>query len=321
MSNLFHVNQVRDVYIVSEYVAAPGANNAALLAAGTGAISLVTTESGDFTFLYKGVDGTIQSTDLIPASVLIGQSNVLWARATAAADYATKLRTWTITLDPAVNSGNPVAGQEYILNINLYGWGGLSRENAYFKFATVYAYTDMTAAQFYTALADSIERNFRREPEQIFTVNATATEVVITEVAPTWTREFSSEDPIDAVIYAGTITTNGDDFTWGIVEVAPDAGTIPTGQKIADLEYFGLGERGDVYRNNGWPYVISHTYIADPNAEYGVIDLDYYYVGNDHAVQKSEKTLTLASTDVATLNSIIGAINTAVGKDILEEIS
>ncbi len=84
------------------------------------------------------------------------------------------------------------------------------------------------------------------------------------------------------------------------------------------MEYFYMGERGDQYRNIGWPNVISTKYLVDPTAEYNTIDLHYAYQGSAEDIQKSEKDITLAivKVDDSLTNTIIGAINTAAGLSI-----
>lgn len=78
-----------------------------------------------------------------------------------------------------------------------------------------------------------------------------------------------------------------------------------------------MGERGDQYRNIGWPHVIETTYLVDPENEdgYSVLDIHYAYVGSNEGVQKSERDITLVGSK-ADINTVIGAINTAAGTSI-----
>lgn len=70
-------------------------------------------------------------------------------------------------------------------------------------------------------------------------------------------------------------------------------GVIGNGQKIADMEYFYMKERGDQYGNIGWPDVVKTTYLVNPSQEYSVIDIHYSYVGHNESVQMSEKDITI----------------------------
>jgi len=52
-------------------------------------------------------------------------------------------------LSSTVNSGAPVAGQDYILRLAFRNYIGLSEEDQYFKYGAVHAITGMTAEVFY----------------------------------------------------------------------------------------------------------------------------------------------------------------------------
>ena len=146
----------------------------------------------------------------------------------------------------------------------------------------------------------------------------------ITEVEQPWRLGIMEQTPVYFTVQPTTITVNGDERIWGTVEDTDPAGTISNGKKIADLEYFCMGERGDIYRNIGWPHNIPTTYLVDPTIKYNVIDIHYAYVGPNESVQKSEKDITIvvpkigannqASNKLA--NDIISAINTATGLTI-----
>ena len=145
----------------------------------------------------------------------------------------------------------------------------------------------------------------------------------ITEVEQPWRLGIMEQTPVYFTVQPTTITVNGDERIWGTVTEGTN-GTIGNSKKIADLEYFCMGERGDIYRNIGWPHNIPTTYLVDPTVKYNVIDIHYAYVGSNEGVQKSEKTITLVvpkvgatnSVSNALANSIITAINTATGLTI-----
>ena len=77
-----------------------------------------------------------------------------------------------------------------------------------------------------------------------------------------------------------------------------------------------MGERGDIYRNMGFPNVIPTTYLVDPTKEYHVLDISYYFAGPGEDVQKSQKSLSIVCADKATMNAIITAFNTATGLSV-----
>ena len=105
-----------------------------------------------------------------------------------------------------------------------------------------------------------------------------------------------SQVPVYFTIQPTNITYNGDELIWGKVDEVPanSADIIGNGKKIADMEYFYMGERGDFYRNVGFPNVIHTKYLVNPDSNYNTIDIHYFYEGSNENVQKSEKTITLA---------------------------
>jgi hypothetical protein len=133
---------------------------------------------------------------------------------------------------------------------------------------------------------------------------------------------------VEDVVWEDVIYSNGLKVTGGAVpedEIdtsnAPDGGTVPNGHLAAELEYFSMGERADLYRQVGWPDCRITEYLVDPTKEYDMIGLHYFYIGSNHAIQKSEKDITLliprAGTD--TTASSLGALATSV-KEAIEAL-
>lgn len=330
----FSTNQVRQLYVAK---ALKTPHVLASDAAGSIAVKNDTAKNHLY-FEYKGADNLMRSD-------LIDIKNILYAKATDADDMAHELKSVTVTLATDVNGGAPVAGQDYILRIVFRQYVGMSDEDQYFKYGMVHAYAGMTASDFYKKLALSLAKNFSREvvplvkftltnPEdEAVPVDATTKEssltetytaLVIDEVEQPWRLGIMEQTPVYFTVQPTTITVNGDERIWGTVEDTDPAGTIDNGKKIADLEYFCMGERGDIYRGVGFPNNIPTTYLVDPTVKYNVIDIHYAYVGSNESVQKSEKTITLVVPKVgannqasnALANSIISAINTATGLTI-----
>lgn len=408
----FSVNQVRQLFVAKAYKATAVVDSDAV-----GTISVHSNTDGDVYFKYRGVDGVMRS-DLIPkAQILIGKS-------TPAAKMSRGLTKYEVTLDPTVNSGAPLASQDYLLRIVFREYIGLSPEDQYFKYGVVHAVTGMTAATFYETLQASLIKNFKYEVTQLLnftlkgtkatvamttntgvtvtavnngtagnsitfavasvsastasvtvtgtaivasltaaaktiadlksliasdpdasalvTITGTDATTVVTEATPVtlatgtttglvveeieqpWVIGRMASMPVQFKLQPDQIVVSGDELTWGVVTSVTPTTTIINGKKIADLEYFLMGERGDIYRNVGFPYVINTTYQADSSLKYNVLDIHYYYVGANEASQKSEKDITLAipsvgaalSDQVALANTIIGAFNTASGLSI-----
>lgn len=411
----FSTNQARQLYVAE---ALKPSN-----AISTGAVGSIAVKSdpakNHLYFEYMGAGGMLRSD-------LIDIKNIMYAKATDADDLAHKLAKYKVTLDPTVNGGSPVAGQDYILRIAFRNYIGMSEEDQYFKYGMVHAVSGMAADSFYQELYKSLKKNFSRETEQLldFSLEGTAAKCIITDTGVTVTAvengvignsikftvesvdatnagfrvtqeggftviraslakdkgtvqdlknlvaanpgiaamiSIEGEDttvlspstdlvpltggsasgliveevpqewilgtfpqvPVNFTLMPDTIVVNGDDRIWGLVEKQASTNSIPDGHKIADLEYFCMGERGDVYRMVGFPNVIRTKYLVNPDLKYNTIDIHYAYVGSNEAVQKSEKDITIVVPKVGgnsdsnrLTNDIIAAINTATGLEI-----
>lgn len=332
----FSTNQVRQLYVATAF---KSSNMIASDTVGSIAVKSDTAKSHLY-FEYMGAGGMTRSD-------LIDIKNILYAKATDADDLAYDLAKYKLTLDDTVNGGEPVVAQDYILRIAFRNYPGLSEEDQYFKYGMVHAVTRMTASDFYKTLALSLVKNFSREEQgllkfylEIGGVDAgvvagtpievtkdtkesslvgTYTGIIIEEAPQDWILGVMEQAPVNFTIQPDLIIDNGDERIWGVVKKVTSTNSIPDGHKIADLEYFCMGERGDVYRMVGFPYVIRTKYLVDPDIKYNVIDIHYAYVGPNESVQKSEKDITIVVPKVgannqvsnALANNIISAINTA----------
>lgn len=337
----FSTNQVRQLYVAT---ALKSRNVTASVTAGSIAVKSDTAKSHLY-FEYMGAGGMTRSD-------LIDIKNILYAKATDADDLAYDLAKYKLTLDDTVNGGEPVVAQDYILRIAFRNYPGLSEEDQYFKYGMVHAVTGMTASDFYKTLALSLVKNFSREEQGLLkfyletggsdagvvagtptevtkdtkesSLTGTYTGIIIEEAPQDWILGVMEQTPVNFTIQPDLIIDNGDERIWGVVKKVASTNSIPDGHKIADLEYFCMGERGDIYRMVGFPYVIRTKYLVDPDIKYNVIDIHYAYVGSNESVQKSEKDITIVVPKIgannkasnALANSIISAINTATGLTI-----
>ena len=345
--SVFSTNQARHLYVATAF---KSANVTASDAAGSIAVKADTAKNHLY-FEYKGADNLMRSD-------LIDIKNILYAKAIDADDMAHGLKAVTVTLDSNINSGAPVAGQEYILRIAFRQYVGMSEEDQYFKYGMVHAYTGMDADEFYKVLALSIAKNFSREvvPLIKIEVHSAATKskggfdsngymvvtpttkdngksdttnpyyatdalvtdidsIRITEVEQPWRLGVMAQTPVYFTVQSVPVTVNGDERHWATLTEGT-SGSIGNGKLIADLEYFCMGERGDIYRGVGFPNSIPTKYMVDASKKYYVLDIHYAYIGSNEAVQKSEKDITIVCADKAELNKIITAVNGATGLTI-----
>lgn len=137
----------------------------------------------------------------------------------------------------------------------------------------------------------------------------------ITEVEQPWRLGVMAQTPVYFTVQPVAIMENGDERIWATVTESTN-GTIGNGKKIADLEYFCMGERGDIYRGVGFPHNIATTYLVDPTKTYYIFDIHYAYVGNNESVQKSEKDITIVCSEKTEFNKIVTAFNNATSLNI-----
>lgn len=330
---VFSINQVRQLYVAKTL----RANTAALATAGD---IVPKADTAKTTLYFQSM-----SPAGIVASDKIDLKHVLYAKATPSEALAHKLVRYSVTLDADV-SATPVAGQNYILRLAFRQYIGLSEEDQYFKYGEVIAGSGMTTSDFYKKMAISLAKNLENKTESTPLVNiylnsaatdgtdvpVTATtkesdlnnkndydKIIIEEAEQPWVLGMMPQAFIPFTPQFLTITVDGEDRLWGVATVVTPKKTVPDGHLIADLEYFCMGARGDIYRGMGYPNIIKTTYLVDPSAVYDVLDIHYFYTGSNESVQKSEKTITLVAVDDGShtaMNALIDVINTASGLTI-----
>lgn len=319
----YSTNQVRQLYVATAF------KSSVLSSDNAGSIAVKSDKAkSHLYFEYKGAENLMRSD-------LVDIKNILYAKATNADSMQHKFKSFTVTLDPNVNGGAPVASQDYLLRVAFRQYIGMSDEDQYFKYGAVRAYAGMNASDFYKILAMSLAKNFSREVVPLVKIELktassseevlastkaealvnTYTGVIITEVAQPWRLGVMKQVPVYFTVQSTPIMLDGDERLWASVEEGTK-GAYGNGHEIADLEYFCMGERGDMYRNIGWPHNIPTTYLVDPNKTYHTFDIHYAYVGNNESVQKSEKDITIVCSDKAELNKVIEAFNTATGLNV-----
>nr|DAI58951.1 MAG TPA: Structural protein [Crassvirales sp.] len=325
------INQVRQLYVAKDLKA----NTAALTTAGD-IVPKADTAKTTLYFQYMSPAGIVSSDK-------IDIANIMYAKATSSDALAHKLVRYSVTLDADVADA-PVAGQNYILRLAFRQYIGLSEEDQYFKYGEVIARSGMTASDFYKKMAISLAKNLENKIEStplvnIYLISAAAStdvpvtsatkesdltatdynQIIIEETEQPWVLGMMPQAFIPFTPQSLTITVDGEERLWAKAEVVTPKNTVPDGHLMADLEYFCMGARGDIYRGMGYPNIIKTTYLADPDAIYDTLDIHYFYTGSNESVQKSEKTITLIAVNDGShtaMNALIGAINTASGLTI-----
>lgn len=329
--NIFTANQVNQVYVVNSF---DKDTNKVTKDSAVGTLAVNELKNGNaFYFQHKGAGGLVRSD-------LICKENIMYAKYTSAADMARKLKVATLTLkDDVLEDGALKFSENYVLTIKFDQVISLSPENQYWKHAAVRGIKGMTASDFYKTLALSIAGNMAREAVKMVSVwlddtevtastkaedlTDTYTNVVVKEVEQDWLLGVKQQRPVSFFLQPAEIEIPDEnldyyDILWGDVAYS-EGDTVGNGKLMADYEYFYMGERADQYRMKGWPNYIPTTYLVDPTKTYDTIAIHFAYTGANHAVQKSEKDITLIiPTDKNISSSLISKINSIAGVEIIK---
>lgn len=307
----FSVNQNRQLYVAKEVVTTTPANVGDLKLDGDKASTYMY-------FQHMGYGGLTRSDK-------IDLSNVMYAKITKAAALSRKLKKATVTLDEEVNGGAPISGQDYILRVFFRQYIGNSDVS---KYGAVHAYKNMSASDFYKVLALSLAANFSKEAIPLLKfylktskgnteVTATTAKkdlkdnyegVILEEAEQPWVLGIRKQEEVFFDVIPTTVLYNSEEVTWGTVATEESTTTIKNGKKMADLEYFCMGERGDQYRKMGWPYNLETRYLVDPDKEYDVLDIHYYFSDSGVNVQKSEKDITILVDTPVSLAALVDGL-------------
>lgn len=323
-------NQFRNLYVMKAYKD----SESALAAVGDLTLKVDTAKSNVY-LVYKDTEDTITSD-------LISIKNLLYAKATKAADMARTLNSQSVTLN-----ADPISGQDYVLNVEVRNFVALGDDSTHIKFGAVHAVKGMTKSDFYKAMAVNLAKNLSREPSPILNVlltkndsaasgekdsevavllngkmqnlatlksTETYTDIIIDEVEQPWRRGVAQVEPVNFNTTCGTILIDGDDVIWGTVE-KETGDEIQNGKQIADMEWFYHGTRGDIYREATYPDNFDFKPLVDETKAYSTLDIHFAYVGPGVEVAKSERTITVVCATAAELTKLITALKTATGMD------
>ena len=333
----FSTNQVKHLYVAK----AVDANLDTL-----GDIKCSAAGDDEFVIKYRGNDGVVRS-DIINKNQLIYAKGV-------------KESTMEEYLESAyVACGAAVANQQYILKVIIDSLSSLAEEDKGFIFAEYKAGASDAAKNILAGLALNLAKNAAKAAYnpliKVFLTTAASgsvtagnsTEVTATTAATSLTGNYlglvieAAEQPwslgkeafnlLRFNVTASQIVSAGVDTDWATVTKGADHPTaaLKNSKKIADLEWFCMGERADIYRGIGYPNNFEFKPIVDPAAAdgYHIIELAYYYVGDAEDIQHSPKEIVIAvpagasTASLTAVNAVIADINTAAGSTIVATLS
>lgn len=289
---VFSTNQVRHLYVANAVQdTTPAAK---------GDVSVLSDAEGNVFIKHLGAGG-VTRTDIIDPKL------VTYAKHTTAAKLQEKPKKVTVTI-----SELPGVVFDCTLSVVLSQYVGMSDDDRIVKYALARASEADTKESLSKKLAISLAKNLSKEPQKSLKVLHGTTEVTaltkeaeLTENVATitieaieqpWTRGLNAGRLAQFTVIANPVILNGvESSAWATVTEGVSDTVIKDGHKIADLEYFCMGDRADVYRGMAWPHVIPTEYLVDPEKEYDVIDIHYSYKGTCEDSQLSEKDLTLVA--------------------------
>ena len=289
----FSTNQVRHFYVLKN----KQSTAAACTTVGDFCPELVVHDgSSAIHIAYRGYGG-LTHTDLIPVANI---------RRINRSPYH-KLREALPAVKIAYTTAQLTVGNEYLLNFRFPQFISLAMEEDYTKSVS---FIYQTGSTFAVQLKAAIDTAFANDPYNLITVTEDTTDpsdlhVIITSNEQPWKRGIMESRTNKALVYGlKQYTPARVQSTWGTVTDATSVSTgyIKNGKKIADLEYFCMGERGDLYRNVGWPNVVETEYVITPTearvGEYDVIDIHYFYQGEGLNNDYSEKVITFVAAGI-----------------------
>lgn len=237
-----------------------------------------------------------------------------------------------VKLNPDVNGGIPVAGQDYVIALKFRG--DIGEEDVIEKVAMAHCYAsdfvgaDATAknkaavAKLLQRLAQSFIDNAECDAEPLYVVTTAGyaklndvttvdeTGFCIVEAAPYWRLGTFKESLAKIDVMTRPIILDSDEvedwlYTHKFVKTAhgDNVPKIVNTHKVADMEYFYKGERGtSAFLNHPYDIQIPVKLKVDQDSTdgYDLITIHYYYTGANASNQKSEKDLILAIENGAT---------------------
>ena len=335
----FSTNQVKHLYVAK---AVDGNLDT------VGDIKFAAAGDKDIVMKYVGNDGVVRSD-------IINLDNLVYAK-------AIKESAMEQYLDSAyVACGTAVANQSYILKVIVDSFSSLSEEDKGFIFAEYTAKTGDAAKNILAGLAVNLAKNATKAAyspvinvyvttqsagasltigTNAWKVNASDSEstvaaygslagLVIEAADQAWALGKQEFNLMKFNVTASPIVSAGVETRWATITKGTTHPTaaLKNSKKIADLEWFCMGERGDMYRDISWPDSFTFTPLINPAAAYGyhVIELAFYYAGDAEDIQKSPKEIVIpceaASSGYTLVNAVISDFNTAAGSTVIASLS
>lgn len=271
------------------------------------------TADNELYFTYKNGDGGIVRSDLIPIK------NIMWARVISG-NHRTQKRTlkkYTITVPSYYSDASNVTADAKngvtltaVLEMTLHN----GVESIYRKTASVAVRSGDTVSELSKRLGESLKESFERDDyvNDKFKVSQStsgsapnitygAISIIEKPQSAKYKRGLFENEEVQFRVFTEDNLTVSGPTPATLTDINGSGGssnyTIGNAYNIADLEYFALGERGDKYRNIGWPNAVPSKCVADAptdSAAYNILQIHFAFTDSNEGVQKSEKDITIA---------------------------
>lgn len=275
---------------------------------------------------YKAVTGATQETIVDGLIASLNRNFTREIGSTASTNrsftFIKGFGTQTIDVDTA-----PTADASASVNVN----------GTDYTVALLDADTDQQAAAKIAAVIDAIDGvSAAAVATSIVTITSDTATQVTYDPASTGTTVTAAQTASTAgLIVKGKLDAAGfdgdkkikvyDDFTVDIACTTYPTVTVTTtaskgsgtGYQVVEMERYLLGERGDTYRESGYPHNINGpALVSSASGSYDIIEISYFDEGRDEA-KKSKKSLTIAIPTAAipnaNVNSVVADLNTILG--------
>lgn len=230
-----------------------------------------------------------------------------------------------------VNSSDTASTLAFKLAKNLYDNLNRNEKNSIFKIKVCKsnAFKELTDISYVEGLSTSTttaegasDGNWRyNENGEVFSLAVTAGPTytwsavtvagfIIEALPQPWERGLMPQIDVDLEVSNSPIIKEDEDFSdWvsikkntlvtALAGVTPSIDSVENGKKVADLEYFLMGERGDQYRMMNYPDYVKTEYMVDSSLAYDIATIHYSFIGHNEDNKRAEKDLTFVMSDAS----------------------
>lgn len=333
----FNTNQTRNFYVAGSIDTTHAIDSADFPATG---IALKQAATGELYFLYKNADGKpTRSDSFLP-------TKVTHLKKTEGSALVKPLRAHVIGIYTNAVALADLIGKTLECIITIHQVFDYDMDNSISFVASVVGNSTNTAttSAFNIALAQAIVKAMpKNDPDYPFLkVYIDGTEikkgtdvsglngsegVVLVEAAQKYVRGKLSGEPCPASVAFRLADRNSGDIVWGVedptiktvaeynTQVEPTTNispaTISGTFELADLEWFAYGERGDMYRGYLYPNDYDTKYLIDLSKTYNVLNIEFYWSGENENVQKSKRMIQIAA-EAKVSNDVITTLYNAL---------